>query len=100
MPTQGVVTTSGRLADGAIFGSDLRREAHRLVYRCHLLVAGAAYAALAETGDLGAGHQTIRSLVDLLARSLAPVPWSVAVQQLLEPLRDVHDIHDTRRRVV
>ena len=100
MPTQGVVTTSDRLADGAIFGSDLRRGARRLVYRRYLLVAEAAYAALAETGDLGAGHQTIRSLVELLARPLAPVRLSVAVQQLLEPLRDVHGIYDTRCRVI
>jgi hypothetical protein len=94
------VSTSDRLADGAIFGSDLGREAHRLVCGRHLLVAGAVYAALAETGELGAGPQTIRSLVDLLARPLAPVRLSVAVQQLLEPLRDVHGIRDTKPCVV
>jgi hypothetical protein len=74
----------------------LRREAHGLGYGPHLLVARVLYAALAQVGDVGAGYDAARRLVELLARPPATVRAPMGVQQPLELLRDVNGIYDSR----
>jgi hypothetical protein len=66
----------------------------------HLLVAGVLYPALTEVSYLGAGHDPTRSRIDLLAAPPAPVRMTIHLQEVLELLRDVHRIYDTRRRAV
>jgi hypothetical protein len=66
----------------------------------HLLLAGTLDAALAEVRDLGAGNQSLGCLVDLLASPLTSVRMPIGVQQLLEFLRDVHELYDTKRHTV
>ena len=49
---------------------------------------------------LGAGHDPTRSRIDLLVAPPAPVRMTIHLQEVLELLRDVHRIYDTRRRAV
>jgi hypothetical protein len=73
------------------------RETHRHSQRPHLLVAGVLYAALAEVGHLGTGHDTARGLVELLSRPAAPVWAAVFVEEEFEPLRYVQNPPSQRR---
>jgi hypothetical protein len=43
-----------------------------------------------EVGDVGAGHDPARGLVELLARPPAPVRAAVGIEEELEPLAYVH----------
>jgi hypothetical protein len=63
-------------------GLELRlgREAHRLGYGSELLVSGTLYAVLEKVGDVGAGHDPTRGLVELLARSPAPVQTPIGIR--------------------
>jgi hypothetical protein len=56
--------------------------------------------ALAEVREVGTAHGTARGLVYLLDRPLAPVWAPVGVQTVLELLRDMHGIYDTKRHTV
>ena len=88
-----VLSTGGplRLA-GRLLEPRLGREAHHLGYRLHLLVARVLYAALAEVGEIGTGHDAARGLVELLARPPAPVRAAVGLKETLEPLRYVQSV--------
>jgi hypothetical protein len=81
----------------AILEPRRRRKAHRLCYRHHLLVARTVYTALLEVHEVSAGNHPVCRLVGLLARPSAPVRMPVGVLELLEPLRDVNEIYDTKR---
>jgi hypothetical protein len=78
----------------------LRRKAHRLSDRSHLLVAGVLYPALAEVGHIRPTYNTTCGLIDLLAAPLAPVRTTIDFQEGLELLSDVHRIYDTELRAV
>jgi hypothetical protein len=66
----------------------------------HLLVAGILNPALTEVSYLGAGDDTTRRLIDLLAALPAPVRMTIHLQEGLELLRDVHRNYDARHRAV
>jgi hypothetical protein len=66
----------------------------------YLLVAGILDPALTGVSYLGAGDDTTRCLMDLLAAPPAPVRTTVYLQETLELLSDVHRIYDTSRYVV
>src|SRR5215217_1049579 len=78
-----------RPVPGRLLEPRLRREAHRLSDRPHLLVAGILYAALAQVRDVGAGHHASGGLVELLSRPADPVRAAVSLEEKLEPLRYV-----------
>jgi hypothetical protein len=68
----------------------LRREVHNLGYGFQLLETRVLDPALPQVGDVGARHDTIRRLIDLLAAPPAPIRPTVHLQEALELLRDMH----------
>jgi hypothetical protein len=77
---------------GRVLEPECGREARRPGYRLHLLVAGVLYAALPEVGEVGAGHNVSRGLVELLARPPASVRATVGIEEKLEPLSYVQEM--------
>src|SRR5215210_5130109 len=67
-----------------------RRKIHDLGYGFQFLEARVLDPALPQVGDVGARHDTIRRLVDLLTTPPAPVRTRVHLQEAFELLRDVH----------
>jgi hypothetical protein len=78
-----------RPVPGRVFEPERGRIAHNPGDGQHLLVAGTFDAPLPEVHEVGAGPQTVRRLVELLARPGGTVRAAVGIQKPLESLRYV-----------
>jgi hypothetical protein len=70
----------------------LWREAHRLGYRQHLLVARILYPALAEVGDVGTGHDYASGTLELDTTPPAAVVATVPFQKALDDPGDLRQV--------